>query len=273
MRDDETSFNNPPNPVVMGDHSIHHSPPTWPREGSVYQMEAGRKYALVMLFVERAGEDSGLLHWKTPGSSSSVPIPHDAFCTGWARMTGNVLRVFFTWPLMPDKEVTFTVVTVPNPSFPQSAVANVASSIKTVRVSSSIKIVPSSTVSQVFLVNSVAGFTMQISSGSYPAILTTSEDSLFSPPGSVFLELSSSAAAATDVTMTGKITPTAYIPAFSSLVITIHGAVFPSGTTEASASIYVEAQGEAQSYHISQFNPIPRYVTKRIFFEKFEKDL
>jgi hypothetical protein len=255
----------------MGDHSIHNNPPTWPREGSVYQMEAGRKYALVMLFVERAGQDSGLLHWKTPGSSTSVPIPHDAFCTGWARMTGNVLRVFFTWPLMPNKEVTFTVVTVPNPSFPQSAVANVASSIKTVQVSSSIKVVPSSTnTEQVSLVNSVAGLTMQSSSGSYPAILTTSEDSLFSPPGSVFLELSSSAAAATGVTMTGKITPTAYIPAFSSLVITIHGAVFPSGTTAANASIYVEAQGEAQSYHIDQFNPIPRYVTKRIFCEKYE---
>jgi hypothetical protein len=69
-----------------------------------YNLLAGRKYALIALFIERTQGDANTLLWQVPGAAGHVEIPHDAFCTGWARMTGNVLRVFFTWPLMPNTD-------------------------------------------------------------------------------------------------------------------------------------------------------------------------
>jgi hypothetical protein len=112
---------------------------------------------------------------------------------------------------------------------------------------------------------------MMSSSGTYPAITTASSDDLShkADDGAVTLELSSRLAGATGVTLTGKFTPSKYIPALSMLVVTINGNGFPSGTSALSASSYVRAQGEKQTYHTDQFNRFPNYVRKKLFWEMY----
>jgi hypothetical protein len=233
MRDDQLSFDNVMS-VQRGSTAIPNS--------TFYDMIAGHKYALVMLFVERGGNDYSLLHWTTPGATSPVPIPPDAFCSGWATMSGNVLQVYFTWPLMPNQEVTFTVVTVPNPAFPQLSSPAIPSAIQSRLFS------PSD------LVNSNVAVVSQSSEGFYPQI---------HPSMSLAMQTSSFISRTRNLILNVTIIPSFAVPLQSSIKVdltTIGISLSPSSVVTFSLPL-----GAAGSINFSDLNLLDVSLNEGVF--------
>ena len=186
-----------------------------------YAMEAYKVYPFIHLFVEKQVGDQVIFHWRKPGDSADSEIPADAFCTGWSNFHGGALRVFFPFFLLPNVQVTFTIEIVPNPSCPRLANTQIASAIQVLDY-------------QGPALYSTGGTIQSSSSGSYPA---TFHGQSACKLGVVF-SVNDTSAASSEVV--GRFTPTQYIPAFSSLVVTLAGSnVFPAGASSDRARIRV----------------------------------
>ena len=190
-----------------------------------YYMQAGKMYPLIVLFADGALYDYATFNWRKPGDAADSwsSIPSSAFCTGWSNFHGGVLNIFFPFFLLQNVEVTFTIQMLPNPSCPRSASAQVSSAI----------LVPGPVTKETRnIMNSVSGTVQSSSSGSYPA---TFHGQSACKLGVVF-SVNDTSAASSEVV--GRFTPTQYIPAFSSLVVTLAGSnVFPAGASSDRARI------------------------------------
>ena len=120
----------------------------------IYSMDALHRYPFILLFVENNQNDYLRFKWRVPGGSTDEEIPSSAFCTGSSNFNDGVLRVRFSWALLPGTEVTFRITVAPNPLCPLPANAQVSSAI----------LVP-----QIPLVNAISSTIVPSSSGIYPA--------------------------------------------------------------------------------------------------------
>ena len=207
-----------------------------------FAMEAYKIYPFINIWVEKSGGDQMIFNWRKPGDVSDSAIPTDAFCTGWSSFHGGVLRVLFPFFLLPNAEVTFTVQTLPNPSCPRLANTQIASAFS----------VPDY---QGVLVQT-GGIIQSSATGSYPA---TFHGENLCKLGVAFSVSDTSAASAS---VTGRFTPTQYIPAFSSLVVTLAGSnVFPAGTVSLPAHFQVSStQTVSKNIRVEKFileNAVP----------------
>jgi hypothetical protein len=207
-----------------------------------FAMEANKIYPFINIFVEKTGSDQMIFSWRKPGDSSDSAIPTDAFCTGWSSFHGGVLRVLFPFFLLPDAEVTFTVQTLPNPSCPRLANAQIASAISVPDYQG--------------VLFQTGGIVQSSASGSYPS--TFYGENLCKL--GVVLSVSDTSAAI--ASLTGRFTPTEYIPAFSSLVVTLAGSnVFPAGSVSLPAHVQVSnTQTGSKNVRVEKFileNAIP----------------
>jgi hypothetical protein len=188
-----------------------------------YTMDAYKVYSFITLFAEGSGLTQMNFNWIKPGESVPSIIPSDAFCTGWSHLHGGVLRVLFAFFLLPNAQVTFTIQTLPNPLCPRPVSAQLASAIQVPQYAG--------------VLNSVSGFIQSSASGSYPA---TSHGDNVCKLG-VGFSVSDITAASTAVF--GRFTPTQYIPAFSTLVVTLTGTdVLPAGIISLPVNIQVSNQ-------------------------------
>jgi hypothetical protein len=205
-------------------------------------MEAYKIYPFINIWVEKTGSDQMIFNWRKPGDVSDSAIPTNALCTGWASFHGGVLRVLFPYFLLPNAEVTFTVQTLPNPSCPRPANTQIASAFS----------VPDY---QGVLVQT-GGIIQSSATGSYPA---TFHGENLCKLGVAFSVSDTSAASAS---VTGRFTPTQYIPAFSSLVVTLAGSnVFPAGSVSLPAHFQVSStQTVSKNIRVEKFileNAVP----------------
>jgi hypothetical protein len=183
-----------------------------------YHMQANKMYPLIVLLADRDVLDGATFNWRKPGDADYSSIPSSAFCTGWSNFHGGKLTIFFPFFLLPNAQVTFTIQTLPNPSCPRSASAQISSAI-VVRAYTGI-------------MNSVSGTVQSSTAGSFPSTIHGQNSC---KPG-VVLSVSDISAATSEVV--GRFTPTQYIPAFSSLVVTLAAAnVFPTGVSAARAHV------------------------------------
>ena len=207
-----------------------------------YAMDAYKVYPFINIFVERAVGDQMIFNWRKPGDSSDSGIPTDAFCTGWSNFHGGVLRVLFPFFLLPNAQVTFTIQTLPNPSCPRIANTQLASAIQVPDYNG--------------ILVQVGGTIQSSDSGSYPA---TFHGENLCKLGVVFSVSGTSVASAS---VTGRFTPTQYIPAFSSLVVTLAGSnVSPAGFASLPAHFQVSnAQTGSNNIRVEKFvleNAVP----------------
>ncbi len=200
-----------------------------------YSMDAHKIYPFINLFAEGSGLTQMDFNWIKPGESSRSIIPPDAFCTGWSHLHGGVLRVFFAFFLLPNVQVTFTIQTLPNPLCPRPASAQLASAIKVPQYSG--------------ILNSIGGLIQSSASGSYPATLRGENLCKLGVTFSVSNVSSANSA------VFGRFTPIEYIPAFSSLVVTLAGSnVFPPGFLSVPANIQVsDAQIGGNNLRVEKF--------------------
>ena len=200
-----------------------------------YAMDAYKVYPFVTIFVEKTGSDQMIFDWRKPGDTVDSGIPTDAFCTGWSNFHGGVLRLFFPFFLLPNVQVTFTIPTLPNPSCPRPASTQLASAIQ-------------ATADDGILVHA-GGIIQSSASGSYPA---TFRGENLCKLGVAF---SVSDVCAASASVTGRFTPTQYIPAFSTLVVTLAGSnVFPAGLVSAPAHVQVSnAQTGSNNVRVEKF--------------------
>jgi hypothetical protein len=185
-----------------------------------YNMQANKMYPLIILFADGEVYDRATFNWRKPGDAGFSSIPSSAFCTGWSNFHGGKLNIFFPFFLLPNVQVTFTIQTLPNPSCPRSASTQVSSAILVRGYTG--------------LVNSVSGMVQSSTAGSFPPTFYGQNACKL---GVVF-SVNDTSAATSEVV--GRFTPTQYIPAFSSLVVTLAGSnVFPAGSTSDRARIQV----------------------------------
>jgi hypothetical protein len=208
-----------------------------------FAMEAHKVYPFINLFVEKQVGDHMIFHWRKPGDSIDSDIPADAFCTGWSNFHGGLLRVFFPFFLLPNVQVTFTIEILPNPSCPRLANTQLASAIQVLDY-------------QGPALYSVGGTIQSSTSGSYPATFYGQD---LCKLGVVFSVSDTSAASASVI---GRFTPTQYIPAFSSLVVTLAGTnVFPVGFSSLPAHFQVSnTQTGSNNIRVEKFvlnNAVP----------------
>jgi hypothetical protein len=120
-----------------------------------FNMDKGKIYPFIAIFVEGSQNDFLSFKWQVPRSDplSSAAIPPSAFCTGWSYFNNSVLTIYSPFAMAPGVEVTFTIPSLPNPLCPRPNGTQVSSAI----------LVP-----QIPLMNSVSSSIQSASSGSYP---------------------------------------------------------------------------------------------------------